>query len=154
MSYSKLNPQDRTAVAYALYDAQFGCSWSTDLADNLIAGYGDFHKDGEFMYPLHVVQGEVLPWENVKRYLHSEEMMENAQDVFAGFSDMDVRAGDFIKYEGEFYRAVVDEDGRFAFQVSDGSGGLQTEEGDIYMPLTEWNDHFLFDKLFVYDQED
>lgn len=151
--YSQLNPQDRAAVAYALYDAQFGCSWSTDLADNLIAGYGDFHKDGEFMYPLHVVKGEVLPWESVKRYLGTEERMEHAQDVFAGFSDLDVREGDFIKYEGEFYRAHLDEDGLIGFRSTDGKFGLQSEQGEIYLLTEEWNDLFLFDKLFVYERD-
>lgn len=150
---SQLNAQDRTAVAYALYDAKFDESWSSDVSEYLIAGYGDFHKDGDFMYPLYVVKGLVVPWEEVKAHLRTEERMSAAQDVFAGFEDLDVIDGDFIKFEGEFYRARYEGPSLFAFVSSDGKYGLQDENGIAHMPISEWNDLFLYDKTFVYEQD-
>lgn len=151
---TKLNHQDRVAVGYALYDAGFPCSWSTDVMDALIAGFGDFHKDGDFEYPVYVESGKVANWVDVKRYLKIEEALDQAQDVFAGFEDLNIHDGQFITFEGEYYKARYEGPDLFSFTKVDGTCGLQNDEGRNHLSIEEWNDCFVFDKVNVFEQDE
>jgi hypothetical protein len=150
---SLLNDQDRCAVAHALYDAGFKPTWSSDVADNLIAGYGDMDKHGEFIYPLYVVNGEVKDWPYVKARLRVEEQLENAQDVFAGFEDLDIHDGDYIKFEGEFYKARYEAPDLFSFISINGKFQLQGEAHE-HLSIADWNDYFVFDKVTVFERDE
>ena len=150
---TQLNMQDRTAVAHALYDAGFKPDWSSDIADNLISGFGTIWKDGEFQYPLYVINGKIQDWGWVKGRLRVEENLENAQDVFAGFENLELHDGDYIKVEGEFYEARYEAPDLFSFISVNGKFQLQGE-AEAHLSIADWNDYFVFDKVTVFERDE
>lgn len=159
---SLLHEHDRLAVGHALYDAGFVPSWSTDVMDTMIAGFGGFHKDGTFVYPLYLSNDEVQAWDYVKRMLRIEEKFENAQDVYAGFEDLLVQHGDCIKFEGARYYASTWDGGMqvdgarkilVTFISPCGTHQLQSDSGERALTVDEWNDFFVYDKVSVFERD-
>jgi len=69
----ELGFDDCMCIAYALYDAGFVPAWSSDIAENIICGYGD--SPTGFKYELlvnHTADDgyEIVPWPAVKDALY------------------------------------------------------------------------------------
>uniref|UniRef100_A0AB39CEC4 Uncharacterized protein n=1 Tax=Pseudomonas phage HRDY3 TaxID=3236930 RepID=A0AB39CEC4_9VIRU len=73
---SELCFEDRMCIAYALFDTGFAPAWSTNFADELIAGYGE--DTYGFKYELLVIREEadkwgIVPWAEVKEMIAHKE---------------------------------------------------------------------------------
>lgn len=156
---SKLIEVDRIAVAYALYDSGCVPSWSSNVADQLIAGFGEL--DHDFEYPLYLIDGEIQPWADVKGWLKTEEEMSHAIDVINDDVER-VKDGGYILFEGDVFKAhartwtthEVTPTTTFEFISPDGKQQLQTDTGFLAMPLHDWHLFFASDSVVVCDTDD
>lgn len=155
---SKLIEVDRIAVAYALYDS--GCipSWSTNVADQLIAGYGEL--EGDFEYPLYLIDGGIQQWKDVKGWLKTEEEMSHAIDVINDDVE-NVKDGGYIIFEGDVFKGHAYEwpnhgtpTTTFEFISPDGKQQLQTKEGYSVLILSDWHLFFAADGVVVCDVDE
>lgn len=156
---SKLIEVDRIAVAYALYDSGCVPSWSTNIADHLIAGYGELESD--FEYPLYLIDGEIQKWEDVKGWLKTEEEMSHAIDVINDDVE-NVKDGGYILFEGEIFKAHQGPEWSnhgtptttFEFISPDGKEQLQTDGGWTSVPLSDWHLFFAANEVNVYSVDE
>ncbi len=74
---NKLNLLDRVSIGYALFDAGFPPSYSSDLCHSLTVGYGELSCEGVWQYPLFVenldlhpyAYQSIIPWNKVKNII-------------------------------------------------------------------------------------